>query len=188
MRKVESSFAVDDDNRNILLELFNWSWNMPDAQLDPNKGILLCGPIGIGKSTLMRGLQHYQVFINQIMDNRILQDVQCYDRRFAIRSAAEIALYYTDKGQVAFNSIPNDLGLCIDEIGREPLDSKHYGTTINPIQTLLQLRYDRRHQSMTHGTTNLRPNELAHYYGDYIADRCRELFNVIELTGNTRRH
>lgn len=182
MQSVEPRFQVDDQNRPILSELFKWSLGTDDAKLDANKGILLCGPIGIGKSTLMRGLQQFQLF------------AACHplltvpDNRFAIFSAAEIALNYAEKGQTAFDNLPKQIGICIDEIGREPLDSKHYGTSINPIQTLLQLRYDRRHQSMTHGTTNLRPDELAHYYGDYIADRCRELFNVIELTGTTRRH
>lgn len=181
MRSIEPRFQVDDQNRPVLSELFKWCLAMPDAKLNPNKGILLCGPIGIGKSTLIRGLQQFQLFL------------ACHpllhvpDKRFSISSAAEIALAYTANGLDAFHSLPKNIGICIDEIGREPLDSKHYGTTINPIQTLLQLRYDNRHNSMTHGTTNLRPDELAQYYGDYIADRCRELFNIIELTGTTRR-
>ena len=41
---------------------------------------------------------------------------------------------------------------------------------------------------MTHATTNLDPNtEFVNKYGDYIADRVKEMCNVIELKGVSRR-
>ena len=79
-------------------------------------------------------------------------------------------------------------GLAIDEIGKEPTDSKHFGTGISVIQTILQLRYEVRREHITHGTTNLNPDEqFARIYGSYIADRVKEMFNVIEIKGETRR-
>jgi len=40
---------------------------------------------------------------------------------------------------------------------------------------------------ITHITTNLAPNSLKERYGELIADRFREMFNVITLLGDSRR-
>jgi hypothetical protein len=78
--------------------------------------------------------------------------------------------------------------LAIDEGGSEPMDSKHFGTSLNVIQTILQLRYEVKNQFITNMTTNLNPDiEFATVYGEYIADRVKEMFNVIELKGESRR-
>ena len=56
------------------------------------------------------------------------------------------------------------------------------------MQTILQLRYEVRREFVTHATTNLNPDtEFGNKYGDYIADRVKEMFNVIELKGSSRR-
>lgn len=78
-------------------------------------------------------------------------------------------------------------GLCIDELGREPSDAKHFGTGLNVIQTVLQLRYEFRYEYCTHATTNLELNDIPARYGIYIADRCKEMFNIIHVDGDTRR-
>ena len=37
-------------------------------------------------------------------------------------------------------------------------------------------------------TTNLDPNtEFSERYGDYIADRVKEMFNVVKIEGKSRR-
>ena len=41
--------------------------------------------------------------------------------------------------------------------------------------------------SVTHITTNLKPEDIAQYYGEYIADRCWEMFNFIEFKGASLR-
>lgn len=68
------------------------------------------------------------------------------------------------------------------------MDSKRFGTGLNVIQTILQLRYEVRNQFRTHMTTNLNPDiDFATVYGEYIANRVKEMFNVIELKGESRR-
>ena len=39
----------------------------------------------------------------------------------------------------------------------------------------------------TYVTTNLYPNDVERKYGDYIRDRRGEMFNLIELNGESRR-
>ena len=55
------------------------------------------------------------------------------------------------------------------------------------MQYVFQMRYDMRNDCLTHVTTNLTPDQIESVYGDYIADRVNEMFNVIELKGLSRR-
>ena len=77
--------------------------------------------------------------------------------------------------------------LFIDELGREPIPASNYGTRMNVMQFVLQMRYDIRSYSMTHVTTNLSLEDVAKVYGVYIADRCIEMFNFIEFRGESLR-
>ena len=55
------------------------------------------------------------------------------------------------------------------------------------IQFLLQLRYDHRLANVTHLTSNISPADVMPMYGDYISDRFREMFNIIEWSGESKR-
>ena len=79
------------------------------------------------------------------------------------------------------------MNLIIDEVGREPIPASNYGTKMNVLQFLLQLRYDNRRTCITHVTTNATPESLEPLYGDYVADRCKEMFNFMEFNGESLR-
>lgn len=185
MKEIEPRFIVDHRNEKLLSAIYGWVWGL-NSVLDHSRGLLFWGPIGVGKSVLLRGLQVYESRINRIRFG-------CSNNKlgFKFTSAAEIALLYAEKGMEGISKFTDRERMCnlaIDEIGREATDSKHFGTGINVVQTILQLRYEHRREFITHGTTNLDPNtQFSDTYGDYIADRVKELFNVIEIKGDTRR-
>lgn len=185
MKTVSPSFDVDDSNRMILKALYQWVWRMPGV-LDIKKGLLFHGPIGVGKSTLLKGLQNYTAKIARYCIGGAESGVT-----FQFISAAEIALQFAEKGITGLNRYTDREcmhNLAIDEVGREPMDSKYFGTGINSVQTVLQLRYEQRYNFYTHLTTNLDPDtEFAKYYDKYIADRVKEMFNVIKIEGESRR-
>lgn len=187
---VSPGFVIDDRNKRLIAEIYTWVWarlgRMESGKLDPNKGLLLWGEIGTGKTTIIKGLQRYLAMINQLCygsNNRSM----CIE----IKSAAEISLHYASEGMKALErwTERKQAGhLAIDEIGREEI-STHFGTTCNTIQTLLQLRYEQRHSILTLGTTNINmiSDEFANRYGSYIQDRVKEMFNVIRVGGDSRR-
>lgn len=39
----------------------------------------------------------------------------------------------------------------------------------------------------TYATTNLELDDIPSRYGIYIADRCKEMFNIVHVGGETRR-
>ncbi|WP_139262196.1 P-loop NTPase family protein [Bacteroides faecichinchillae] len=185
MKEVEPRFTIDERNKVLLSELYNYVWERSKL-LDSSKGLLLWGPLGVGKSVLIKGLQRYLGKINRFRYG-------CNNDKigFKFTSAVEISLLYAEKGMNGISQFTDRECMCnlaIDELGREPSDSKHYGTGINVVQTILQLRYEVRRDFVTHVTTNIEPNvAFGNKYGDYIADRVKEMFNVVEIKGDSRR-
>lgn len=177
-------FVIEPDKRDLVSSVFAWVWKYDPwnrVGLDYRKGLFLYGPVGTGKSTLLKGLQKY---MNSIKRRDVLND----DRvGFFWKSASELANSYAGSGQEKLLQWCADCNLLIDELGREPRPAKHYGTELNVIQFLLQLRYDHRFSNVTHLTSNIWPVDVMPMYGDYISDRFREMFNIIHWGGESKR-
>lgn len=177
-------FKVDDTNRNVMNQLYLYAEGRP-GKLDPQKGLLLYGDIGTGKSTLMQILNRYSYFTA----GRNQGDYPIGG--FRIDSASYIANCFSVRGKDALElytyNNSNPRMICFDELGREPLPAKYFGTELNVMQYIFQCRYELRHEAITHATTNLEPAEIRSKYGLYIADRINEMFNVVPLNGKSRR-
>ena len=57
------------------------------------------------------------------------------------------------------------------------------------MQHIFHIRYSywQQYGLRTYVTTNLFPKDVERKYGDYIRDRRGEMFNLIELDGESRR-
>ena len=186
--KVEPRFDPAKADRDILNSIYAWVWRI-DAlnvlKLDYDKGLFLYGELGLGKSMTLKALQQYR---NGVISRH---DSKRDDYRLKgtwLKSASELANIYAADGQPALIQYADEgINLIIDEFGREPNPAKYFGTEMNVLQYILQLRYDHRRESVTHITTNLQLDEIARYYGAYVADRCLEMFNFIEFSGTSYR-
>lgn len=172
-------FKIDDSNKQIVSDLFNYFIGIP-GKLDLNKGIWLDGPIGTGKSTLMFV---FSKFMQRINDG------------FRVYICSQVAAEYALTGNIDKYLLNPDgfckepVPMCFDELGREPIPSKYFGTELNVFQHILHIRYALWQQThlKTYVTTNLMPDEVQNIYGDYIRDRRKEMFNLIAVTGYSRR-
>ena len=64
MMEIEPRFIIDERNENVLSALYDYVWGK-NKILDSSKGLLLWGPLGVGKSLLIRGIQRYLGKINR---------------------------------------------------------------------------------------------------------------------------
>jgi hypothetical protein len=139
--------------------------------IDLDKGILLIGKIGCGKTTLMDlfRLLHYKEFYYQILSSR------------------EIAKEFVLNGFPILNKYGKKRKIiCFDDLGVET-SIKHFGNECNVMGEILLSRYE-IHQFdgiITHATTNLNADELEKIYGNRVRSRLREMFNVISFPKDT---
>ena len=186
--KVEPRFDPKLADRNILNSLFAWVWKLDEynkLKLDYNKGFCFYGDLGLGKSMTLQALRQYRNGLVSRHENK-REDFRM--KGTWLKAASELANIFAVDGQPALIKYTTDeINLIIDELGREPRPAKYFGTELNVIQFVLQLRYDHRRDSVTHITTNLKLEDIAQKYGAYIADRCLEMFNFIEFKGASLR-
>jgi DNA replication protein DnaC len=142
------------------------------------KGILLTGPVGCGKTSLMNILK---LFLKP-------------ENRFAMKTCRDISFEFSQEGYSTIhkysrfsfkNNIPSTF--CFDDLGTEN-SLKYFGNECNVMAEILLSRYDLFvfHQMKTHLTTNLNSNEIEDIYGLRVRSRLREQFNLIAFNTDAK--
>ena len=162
----EETFLITKENKPIIDILFVYLTG-EKSDLDLNKGILLVGGFGIGKTLIMKA------FINLINSYQI--------KIITTLHSKELTIELPKKGLQDFKKKP----LFIDDIGKENKEVLVYGTRIKPYVDMISLRYE--FPTWNFGTSNYNMNTLKELYGETITDRMKDMYNVILLTGDSFR-
>lgn len=178
-------FKIDENNQEVLKQMLLYFTGNKKFNGDLNKGILLVGGVGTGKSLLFDIFKKYTSEVIHTNSFQVHSAIDIIDRVNV--SGIDILSFYSNnfEGRQA-----HPVRCYIDDIGTKHETVKHYGTEINVIEQLLSLRYNiyKRYGTLTHASTNLFPSILSETYDKRITDRMVEMFNVIELKGNSRRN
>ena len=175
-RGIFRSFDVDDANRDTILQMWLYASGSGECRWDLNKGIYMGGKVGCGKTILMYSFCEVLHFIT--------------DKTVEMIPAPDLCRMIAEKGYEPFATRP----LFIDEVGREPMEMKAFGNVIHPIKELMAIRYNRG--ARTFFTSNFKITSLSRWrdekgelvgYGQDIGDRIREMMNIVELPGESRR-
>ena len=151
--------------------------------INTNKGILLTGPVGCGKTSLMKLLPH----------------LAPHKTNYEIIPTRNIVFNFNANGYEVLEKYNDTKNYCFDDLGVEPTGS-HYAQECNVMGEILLSRYDlfTRHPALvsgshqkytrtkTHITTNLNAQELENRYGSRVRSRLREMFNLISFDQNSR--
>lgn len=146
--------------------------------INVDKGILLSGPIGCGKTSLMNIMKYltpaeHKFFVKP-----------CRDISFEFIQEGYQIIHKYSKGKL-YESEPKII--CFDDLGTEN-NLKYYGNECNVMAEILLSRYDIfiAKKIPTHITTNLSASEIETHYGKRVRSRMRELFNLIAYDNNTK--
>lgn len=136
--------------------------------LDLNKGLLLTGPVGCGKTSLMK----------------ILPFIVPYQKPYEMIPVRNVVFGFNHIGYKIIEDYGNSGFFCFDDLGLEP-PGRFFGKDCNVLGEVLISRYDlylkTSRKVKTHATTNLNAEELEERYGNRVRSRMRELFNLVSF-------
>ena len=174
-RSQRKEFVIDKNNEAIIELLYCYATNNSAFVGDLDKGIMLQGKYGCGKSVILEtySMLHNHIIVNYSLRLPLLTFIQ----------STELQEQIIKQSIKAFTQRP----LIIDEFGRESKTVQDFGNILRPISELLSLRGDMG--TLTHGTTNFTLDTLAssEFYGGMIGDRLKMMFNFIPVPGESRR-
>lgn len=167
-------FKIYEEDHDIILKLCHYlikdEDNCAKNDIDINKGILLSGPVGCGKTSLMLLLKH----------------IVPLQKPYILIPCRNIVFGFNHIGYKIIEDYGCRQFFCFDDLGVEPM-GRHYGKDCNVMGEILISRHELfiDHKIKTHATTNLNAEELEDLYGHRVRSRMRELFNLIHFDENT---
>lgn len=172
-------FKVTAYNRGIISDLFHWCSLIPGT-LDLGKDLWLYGTVGSGKTTMLKIVRDFCKIVRG-------EDDKGDPYSFGIDMMSDVCAAYAEKGEAGLRPYIEARRKAFDDLGAETIPAYHYGSPLNVFQRVLEARYGRRHDMVTHITANMSPEQAKEVYGVRVYDRCREMFNFVEFTGPTFR-
>jgi DNA replication protein DnaC len=186
-RVVGSVFTIDDDNREIIKTLCEYFTDDPRFEkrgYSLGKGLLMFGAVGVGKTFLMNLFRNNQKQSYQTVSCQDVEGVYSRNGDDQNEKTGETGLrrFY---GLITLSTNNqyghNTLGYLFDDLGQENTATKYFGTERNVMIEVLSQRYKNKFFPSTHLTTNLSADQIKEIYGARVADRMKEMFNLISF-------
>ena len=179
------NFTIDQNQEEFYRNLIMYFQKSDKSVWDLNKGLLINGEVGCGKTMTMDICREIFKGFRIIEARHILRDY--------LTTGADVINIYgrydykTDGKGNRQHDKPRTL--CIDDLGLEEVDQKFYGNKSNVIAELLLDRYREFVKSgmITHATTNIGASQIEQLYGIRGRDRMKEMFNLVTLPGESKR-
>lgn len=176
LQKPNKIFQLDDNNIDIIRNLYLYTIGHDKCQWNLDKGIFMGGKIGAGKTTLMKAY-------TKTLGMATGYNIECFQ-------APSLYIHLNKYGMESLKKRP----IFIDELGREQLEIYLDGARVRPIEDLVAMRYE--YGALTFFTSNFKLSTLGKGfdekgkkigYGEYCAERIADMCNIVVLPGGSRR-
>lgn len=169
-------FHLYPEDLKVIIPIIAWMLRDDDVaqqfEIDLKKGIFLSGPVGTGKTQIMKLMRHIapEPLTHHMMSCRKISN------DYAIKGVPALLCY---------KSTPRIW--CFDDMGREDI-AHHYGTTCQVMRDIMMERHELFCQEgiFTHATSTLTATEIGNKYGTEVRSRMREMFNRIAFQKDAR--
>lgn len=169
--------SLTEEEKEKFSFVFNWLIGK-DIDITLNKGLLLTGSYGTGKSVLLKACIKFidKYYSDKSVSNGIPEPIYILSH--------DMANAFMDEKSALITRMKTTSILAVDDLGYEPVEVKSFGTVIKPFEEILMARYDKRKTILI--STNLTCEELKKY-GGHIYDRLRQMTYLIEFKGESKR-
>ena len=159
-----NEYVIDDTNIDVIYQLYYWMTGNRNFEGDLDKGIMLVGKFGTGKTTMIKAIK----YIIEKYSNKRIEFISAY----SLMRLENLDHYFKRP-------------LIIDDFAREETEVKEYGTIRRPLTEVFTFRY--LNNTFNMATSNFKHETHCKKYGNYIGSRLTEMFNYIELKGENKR-
>lgn len=187
--KNNPGFTVDAQSEKVFSLLCRYFTNDPDFEKSGfklNKGILLTGPVGVGKTELLRLFQKNKRQCYHLIS---VYDIEASCQKNGVEFFQTYIGMVPGWGKTVNHFFQPNVGWAFDDIGRESVVFD-FGNKSDIVSKIIQTRYMSKERvpfSSLHLTTNLTPAEIESRYEYAVKSRLREMFNYIPVEGKDRR-
>ncbi|WP_291074775.1 ATPase [Empedobacter sp. UBA5987] len=181
-KHIHPNYTFHKDDLPFIIRLAAYFLNdeekCKELDIDLNKGILLTGPIGIGKTTWFR----------------LMQNITVKEQKFYYTTCRDVSFEFIREGYNTIDKyskgIPFDFpmkNICFDDLGTEN-NIKYFGNECNVMAEIILSRYDlfMNLDIKTHITTNLSASEIEKYYTERVRSRLRQMMNVLSVPADRK--
>lgn len=171
----DKDFRLHKEDKALLLVLYCYFIQDHNAGaiigLDISKGLLISGPVGCGKTTLMN----------------LMPKSTWHKIKYEMIPTRNIVNNFNEVGFEVLEKYKDTKDYCFDDLGLEPIGC-HNTKDCNVMEEILLSRYDlfKTKNVKTHITTNLNPEELEARYGSQFISRLGEMFNLIGFAKSSK--
>ncbi len=176
-------FEIDAANQSVLQAFLAYFLaHKPKCNslgINPRKGLLLLGPVGCGKTTLMQlfAENRFLMIATRSVVRKFKEEGNLILEKFGAKCFAK-----KSTGFGAVLRFDRPITICFDDLGDEK-PVKLYGNSHNVMEEILLDRYNQflRYGMLTHVTTRHNADELENMYGKTVRSRLREMCNLVSF-------
>lgn len=194
MKRENRKFEIDQNNKHALNFFISYFFNhqkIKEMKGFTRKGIYIYGNIGTGKSFFFEILeslyQDLESKNNKTLDSIRIKTINTIELVDQFRSQLSRLGQLASNDQTLYQKHTKG-SIHFEDLGAE-IKINHFGNQIEVMSDILQLRYSRLYKTKckTFITSNLTPEQVRKRYGERVYDRMFQLFNFLELKGESRR-
>jgi len=180
-RSLDPGFVMTPEVQAVYIKLIQYFHADPEFPGELEKGLMLMGPTGTGKTLAMQVMAIYR----QIDNTAFIFNRKVCKMNFEVVDVNHVINSYISNFYDGILVYLTRYIVCLDDVGSESEYAKHFGNKIDVISYILTERYSKR--LLTFATSNFPLKTLEEKYDDRIISRMYALFNFITMKGNDFR-